>query len=165
MKELYVVSIGGKLTGTNIEMHDIQFVTAESFEATHEILKEVWFGESLHADSYGILSHVDGYDVTVSSKDSEETNKVFFVYMGGYKDGIFGELHEIGFVVADSKENAKQKAMENFLNGVNQKHVDEIRQVDLVMRDADSDNTKLRLVPSEVKTHFKPEWNGYLKLR
>lgn len=171
MRQLYVIGVGGSVPKSNIEVHDIQFITADSFEATHDILKNNWYGESLHVDSYGVLSYADGYTIQVCEPDAIDTfepsansMKLYFVFLGGYNKDIFGELHEFGFVVATSIDAAKKRAMERYMDGVAQKHVDEIRQIDLTMIDVEHKKLTLKLISEEGSTVFKPEWNGYLKL-
>ena len=64
---LYLVVLGGRMKGCNIELHDVRWVVGESIQDTIKTLKSEWFGDKkgLHIDSYRQILHVDGMSVAV----------------------------------------------------------------------------------------------------
>ncbi len=110
---LFVVYVGGKTSTSLIEVHDIHFAIGETIEETYDQLKNQWWGtpKSLHLDAWGILKSVDNYDVILNDKPAQEqTQKLFFINLGGYDFEEFTELHKNMFVVAANEGEAKLKA-------------------------------------------------------
>ncbi|WP_419419765.1 DUF1543 domain-containing protein [Legionella sp. D16C41] len=111
---LFVVYIGGSHPNSLIELHDIRFIVANSIEDTYDTLKKSWWGtpKSLHIDAWGVLSYADGYRIQISQEQAEDnSNKLFFVNLGGYDKKQFTELHKNIFIVAANEFEAKQKAL------------------------------------------------------
>lgn len=111
---LFVVYIGGSHVNSLIELHDIRFIAANSIEDTYEVLRTGWWGvpTSLHIDAWGILKYADGYNIQISKdQPKDNSNKLFFVNLGGYNQKQFTELHKNIFVVAADEFEAKQKAL------------------------------------------------------
>ena len=63
MVKLFMVYLGGMSLGANIEIHDVQFVAAQTIEDTYPLLRKHWYGtpKGLHLDSYKDLMGTDGY--------------------------------------------------------------------------------------------------------
>src|SRR5579864_6487407 len=120
MLSLYAVMLGGQATGCNIELHDIVFAVGESLEDIYPKLVNKWFGieHKLHIDNVAKLSHVNGYDIIISDqKTSLSTKQLYCINFGGYKENFFGELHEVGFYVAASEDEAKKNAFNDLCVG------------------------------------------------
>ena len=102
MPKLFAVYLGGAAPGSNIELHDVQFVVGETIEDTYQDLLKLWYGlpESLHLDSYVALEVVDGRRVSLSRTGTDGGDRLFFVNLGAYREGVFGEFHANRFVVA-----------------------------------------------------------------
>ncbi len=83
MSNLYIITIGGSMENSNIEVHDILFIVAESIEQTYDLVRKSWYGtkKSLHIDSYKILKDINGYCIQLSTTRSEE-NLYLIVYGG-----------------------------------------------------------------------------------
>ena len=85
---LYLIVLGGRIYGFNIELHDVRWVVGESIQDTLISLKKEWFGDKkgLHIDSYRMIEHVDGMDVTVIHsplvKKSSNADYLWFVNLG-----------------------------------------------------------------------------------
>ena len=64
---LFLVVLGGRINGCNVELHDVRWVIGESIEDTIRTLQNEWFGDKkgLHIDSYRKILHVDGMSVAV----------------------------------------------------------------------------------------------------
>ena len=59
---LYVVMLGGRHPGAKIEVHDVVFALADTFEQAYPQLRQAWFGspKGLHIDSWLEVHGVDG---------------------------------------------------------------------------------------------------------
>ena len=135
MYYLYIIYVGGKLNNCNIEVHDIIFAIGKKIEDTYEQIKRAWCGkkESLHIDSYTKLEFVDGYKIIIkelvkkkSELIKEKNLYLWFIYLGGYEHNRLEEYHNILFVIADSKINAKKKAINKNKKNLNMIHIDNI---------------------------------------
>ena len=87
---LFLVVLGGRINGCNVEIHDVRWVIGETIEDTIKTLKNEWVGnkKGLHIDSYRKILRVDGMSVTVvhspAMNNSLNENKLWFVNLGGY---------------------------------------------------------------------------------
>lgn len=112
--KIFAVYVGGRTPTSNIEVHDVRFVIAETVEDTYASLISQWWGvkESLHIDSWYEVTHADGYAITLKPEPSTITDrKLFFVNLGGYDGVHFEEAHKNVFVVAENEQKAKVKAL------------------------------------------------------
>ena len=126
---LYLVVLGGKVNGGHIEMHDVRWVVGETIESTIPQLKSQWVGNTsgLHIDSYKLIEFVDGYRIKIATNNEandHEVNKLWFINLGGYKDGEPLEQHHIELVIASSVNIAKKKAHCKWSEQMKQVHTD-----------------------------------------
>ncbi|CAN5765427.1 hypothetical protein BH11BAC3_BH11BAC3_21280 [soil metagenome] len=114
--KLFMVLLGCKPAGRNIEQHDIFFGIGENIQ---DIVPEIiasWpeAKGKIHLDGWRQVTQCDGYDITVISKDTtNETQlspKLFFINLGGYKIDEFEEFHYKMIVTATDKGLAIQQA-------------------------------------------------------
>lgn len=126
MKKLYMIGLGGSIQGANIEVHDMQFVFADKIEDCYQELKNRWYGDSLHMDSYTEVHTIDGYQIDFTV---EETKNLYMVVFGGYKKGTIDELHSYHFVLASSKQEAKNIGKSLYHRFDNMDHIDEVVDV------------------------------------
>lgn len=131
--KLFAVVLGGRAPKCNTELHDVVFAIAGSIEATYEQLMDQWLGDlpGLHLDSWVELDIVDGYEVEISDQAAPSGKQLYFVNLGAYADGIFGELHANYFLVANDKQEAKSRAKAmapKMLQGP--VHTDDLHEVD-----------------------------------
>src|SRR5688572_18665470 len=113
MNRLFAVYLGGKAKGATLELHDIVFAVGADIKSTFSQLNKSWFGtkESIHIDSYTELSHVEGYKISLSKYPPASPKlKLFFVNVGSYTKGRFGENHDFLFLVDQSLLAAKKRA-------------------------------------------------------
>lgn len=138
MHKLYAVLLGGKAHRCNIELHDVVFVVGSNIEETYPLLVNKWFGVTtgLHIDSFVELQYVDGHEIRIS-KDTlriKDGKSLYFINMGGYKEGVFGEIHEMDFFIGSSKKEvlseAKKKLGKNLLELHCDNNVDVIQLLD-----------------------------------
>lgn len=129
--KLFAVYLGGRAPKANTELHDVVFAVGETIEATYPQLLEKWFGDprGLHLDSWLELDVVDGWRISLSQSPSSQPEKLFFVNLGAYDDS-FTELHESGFFVAATAQEAKKRAQATLLRGARTVHKDDLHEVD-----------------------------------
>ncbi len=130
---LFVVMLGGRHARANIELHDVVFAIAPSIEQTHEQLRQQWFGElaGLHIDSWMTVDGVEQWQVRLSAEpQADGLPKLYFVNLGGYVNGEFGEAHHNLLVVADDAAEAKRKALAQAATQWMKPHRDALLEVD-----------------------------------
>ncbi len=133
MQQLYMFYLGGNAGFSTIEVHDIQFVVDHNVEEAIPTLRQRWFGDpdKIHLDGYTVLNWADGFDIILSeTPPTHQQEKLFFVYVGGYTPGSLAEQHDYGLFVANSPEQAKQKALQTLLVGKDHQHKDNLKDVD-----------------------------------
>ena len=173
MKQLFMVGLGGKAKNANIEVHDVQFVIGESIDDTLVTLKSNWYGLSkkLHMDSYKTIEGADGYRVIIhdtkaddSLLDKEEELSLFLVNVGGYDPKSFLEIHRIGLFAGVSANEARAKAKKVLFEEDVQAHIDNVVDVNDVLKLNYNGQYSLSLVTSEDIYDIVPEWFGYKRL-
>lgn len=107
-----MVLVGGHTPTSNLEVHDMRFVTGHSITDTYETLQNEWWGDpdTLHIDVWGEISGVDGYKIELRTESFTGKEKLFFVNLGGYAEGQFDELHKNILIVETSLEKARHAA-------------------------------------------------------
>ncbi|KRG72345.1 hypothetical protein ABB27_01385 [Stenotrophomonas terrae] len=111
---LFVVMLGGRHPRANTEVHDVVFAIGPTIEQTYPQLREQWFGEAagLHLDSWMAVDGVEDWQVRLSQvAPAADAQTLFFVNLGGYVEGEFGEAHSYLLVVAADAAEAKRKAL------------------------------------------------------
>lgn len=130
---LFAIFLGGSHPRATIELHDIQFVVAQAIEDTYPLLQERWWGRpgSLHIDATAEIDVVDGYRVRPVPEHEAVGDGVslYFVNTGGYKPGVFGELHAYSFHVGVDKP-AVWRAAKARAEGMGQLHQDNFDSID-----------------------------------
>lgn len=170
---LYLISLGGKVEGANIEVHDVQFIAANDIDNSIETLKKIWYGEpqSLHMDSYKHISSVNGYSVKLSKAKPDQSLKLYFVYLGKYDEDNTQELHYVDLVVAQNEKEAKTKALRPDREPFGT-HVDAVVDVEANLHASDGETYYLTLDVFEERqeasfnqvSDVKPDWKGFKKL-
>ena len=111
-----MVLLGCTPKGRNIEQHDIFFGIGNNLKELKNEMLEFWpdSGEKIHVDAWREITKVDDYKVEVRLKSEEIINnnslRLFFINLGGYKKGEFEEFHYKMIVVAEDKGMAIKKA-------------------------------------------------------
>lgn len=126
MMKLFMIGLGGSIQGANIEVHDMQFVIAETIEDCYKVVKERWYGNNLHIDSYTELKYIDGYKVDLSGKSELE---LYMIVYGGYTKEVIDELHKYHFILSSSVKEAKRLAKIAMKQFPTMDHVDSVINV------------------------------------
>ncbi|NMH27798.1 DUF1543 domain-containing protein [Flavobacterium silvaticum] len=94
--KLFMVMLGATPEGRLTEQHDIFFGIGKSLKELVPKMEESWPEAKgiIHIDAWREVTSVDGFEVIVSPKtDSVSGNHLFFLNLGGYRDGEFEEYH------------------------------------------------------------------------
>lgn len=124
--------LGGTAAGARTELHDVAFAAGASLEAVHDQLLDGWFGDprGLHVDAWCVLDSVAGYRVQLARAPSGNGLRLYFINIGGYRPGVFGENHAWGFFAAPDKASAKARAKQTLLQGCVSVHKDDLYDID-----------------------------------
>ena len=164
---LFLFYVGGEVEGATIEVHDVQFVAAETREAAHPVLRSRWWGtpSSLHIDTCTRVTWADGYDVSLSNDEPTGVERLWFVNLGGYRPKVIGELHACGLFVAATAAEARAKAKASLLTGATLQHTDDQVDVDDCLQLAEVDGLHVHLAPNPSGSDDgQPEFQGYLPI-
>ncbi len=137
MLKLYAVLLGGRAEGCNTELHDVVFAVGNSLEETYPQLIKKWFGNNkrLHIDSSLELKHVDGHEIIISADkpDANTSKSLFFVNFGGYKQGYFGEIHNVNFYVGATKTEVLERAKKELCKSLSEPHCDDNHELNSLL--------------------------------
>lgn len=163
MPQLYMFSLGGNAGKSNIEVHDIQFVAADSVDQAIPFLREAWFGDAdkLHLDGYQVIRWVDGFDVVLKPEVATTDEKLWFVNVGGYAPHTLAELHDFDLFIAPTAEEAKAQALARLLVGSQQQHKDNLKEVDGHLLLETLQGYHVHLVKNPLGKRGQPDWQGY----
>ncbi|PSK88828.1 uncharacterized protein DUF1543 [Taibaiella chishuiensis] len=98
---LFMVIVGCKPPGRFTEQHDVFFGIAGSMQELVPDIVAFWpeAKGALHVDAWRAVTNVDGYPVSVvpaggiTAANRQQGNHLFFLNLGGYREGEFEELH------------------------------------------------------------------------
>ncbi|WP_048907925.1 DUF1543 domain-containing protein [Pedobacter sp. V48] len=113
--KLFMLLLGCTPPGRHTEQHDVFFTVGSSLKDIKQEIIAFWPEANckIHIDAWREVTEVDGYQIKVVSKKDESTaDKLFFLNLGGYKEGEFDELHYKMLTVSDEKATAIKKAKE-----------------------------------------------------
>ena len=161
-----MISLGGKVKGGNIEVHDIQFVAANHIDETVETIKNTWHGlpQKLHMDSYKVINGADGYEVRLTKEKPTGSKQLFFVHMGGYLKESTQEQHDIALFVGESEQEIKARALKEIIAAEIENHVDSIVIVEACMLSSEGETYYIELCESQENFTCEPDWFGYRRL-
>ena len=127
--------LGGTAPGARTELHDVAFAIGESIDAVHGQLLDAWFGSprGLHVDAWCFLDSIAGYRIRLAPQPPNNGLALYFVNIGGYQPGLFGEHHAWGFFAGASAAEVKQHAKATLLQDCRQIHKDNLHAVDTLL--------------------------------
>lgn len=117
--KLYMLLLGSRAPGRNVEQHDFFFGIAHSLKELIPAIKKFWpeAKNNIHIDGYREVTSVDGYRVSVRLKiesSTEPGKRLFFINLGGYQENKFEEQHYTILTVKDNRAQASKEAKETF---------------------------------------------------
>ncbi len=126
-EKLLMLYLGGKAEGCRTELHDVVFAVCKNSEELKRKLPEKWFGtrESLHIDSWHSIENVDGYDVYFKKEEIHQAESLYFLNIGYYEKGVFGENHFYDLAVAATPAEAKHRVKLKIDQKAYQAHTDD----------------------------------------
>jgi Domain of Unknown Function (DUF1543) len=111
-----MIMLGCRPKGRYTEQHDIFFGIANSLKDLIPEMKAFWpeAKGQIHIDVWREVTSVDNYSIEVVPKtnNSESENQLFFINLGGYKEGEFEEFHYKVLSVANTIGEATKKSKE-----------------------------------------------------
>jgi hypothetical protein len=112
---LYMVLLGCKPPGRNTEQHDLFFGIGASLSEVKKDMVEFWkeADGKIHVDGWKEVTSVDGYKIEVVTKrdaGQSQSERLFFINLGGYKPNEFEEFHYKLVTVSPDKGAAIQRA-------------------------------------------------------
>ncbi len=109
-----MIMLGCTPKGRFTEQHDIFFCIGTSLKELVLDMNAFWpeAKGKIHIDAWQKVTFVDGFTLEVVSKEEnlEQEEQLFFLNLGGYKEGEFEEYHYKTLAVAKTKAEAIKKA-------------------------------------------------------
>jgi Domain of Unknown Function (DUF1543) len=115
MAKLYMLLLGCSPINRNIEQHDVFFGIGESVKDLIPDIIAFWPDPKgkLHVDAFREVTRVGGYSIEVVDKPvTNNTTRLFFINLGGYKQNEFEEFHYKMLLVAPDKGDAVRQSKE-----------------------------------------------------
>jgi Domain of Unknown Function (DUF1543) len=111
-----MIMLGCRPKGRYTEQHDIFFGIANSLKELIPEMKAFWpeAKGQIHVDVWREVTSVDNYSIEVVAKNDKiiQENQLFFINLGGYKEGEFEEFHYKILSVAKTVGEATKKSKE-----------------------------------------------------
>lgn len=111
---LHMIMVGCTPKGRFTEQHDVFFGIGTNLNELVPDLVSFWpeANGKIHIDAWQKVTFVDGFAVEVIPRNEslQQEEQLFFLNLGGYKEGEFEEYHYKVLVVAQSKAEAVKKA-------------------------------------------------------
>jgi hypothetical protein len=113
--KLYMIMLGCTPPGRHTEQHDLFFTIHNSIKETIPAINHFWpeAAGKIHIDAWREVTEVNGYKIEVVEKHKAQPSqslKLFFINLGGYKQGEFDEPHYKLLVVASTMAEAIKQA-------------------------------------------------------
>lgn len=113
MPKLFMLLIGATAPGRHTEQHDVFFGIAHHIKELIPAVQAFWpeAKGSLHLDAWRQVTLVNGFAVqVVEAPNPASETQLFFINLGGYKQGEFEEFHYKMIVAANDKNDAMKQA-------------------------------------------------------
>ena len=181
MPYLYYLILGATPTGRHTEQHDVFFWIGDDLREAVEDIKNFWpeADGKVHVDAWRKVTVADGFEVKISpKKECPAGPRLFFMNLGGYREGRFQEFHEQRLVVASNlAEAVKQVKNSSFYKDFNpnkkaSSHIDDKYALDVddaykvedILPVHQQSEYSIELIPTESLSE-DPINIGYFKLR
>lgn len=120
--KLFMVLLGCTPAGRFTEQHDIFFGIGTDLKSLVPDIQAYWpGGHKIHIDAWREVTLVEPFRVDVSARsaddrlrrnDADQSHRLFFINLGGYKPGEFDEFHYKMIIAAPDKGGAIRIAKE-----------------------------------------------------
>ena len=158
--------------GRNTEQHDVFFGVGKEPGDLAPALYNFWpeAKENLHIDAWREVNYVNGFIIKVyktadgKNPPADQSHRLFFINLGGYKRNEFDEFHYKMLTVAKDKSQAVQDAKETAFykhtgfpgatSHIDDKFgvaVDDIYEIQDILIPDDKNRFKLGIKPAEKK--------------
>lgn len=114
---LYMLLLGANPPGRIVEQHDYYFGIATNIEDLYPKLTNFWpeAGKTLHLDGWRKVENVGDYRINIHLREPSapavhQTEKLYFMNLGGYTSEILEEQHLTLLTVAPNRKEAVKKA-------------------------------------------------------
>lgn len=162
---LLAVCLGGRAPGCRVELHDVAFAVGTDLESIHGQLLDSWFGtaDGLHVDAWAVIDRVPGFRVQLARTPPENGLRLYFVNIGGYLPGEFGERHAWAFYAGAGPAEVKARARRELLVGKDSVHRDDLHAVDDLIEVDPGNGWSVHLTPDS-EACAPTVSNGYFPL-
>lgn len=179
--KLFMVLLGSKAPGRNVEQHDYFFGIAHTLKELVPAMRAFWpeAGTSIHVDGWREVNQVNGYQVKVMLRPDNlppSSKKLFFINLGGYQSNKLEEQHYTVLSVQDDRIKAIHHARNtvffktNTIRGagshIDEKYgidVDDIYRVEDILDAGMKDKYHILISPATA-LQDDPVYLGYFKL-
>ena len=166
--------------GRFTEQHDVFFGIGSSLKELVADMNAFWPEAKgrIHIDAWQKVTFVDGFTIeAVSNNESlNQKEQLFFLNLGGYKEGEFEEYHYKVLVVAKTKAEAIKKAKQTTFykhcgfkgaeSHIDDKYgvdVDDIHNIEDILSDKFKSQYRLKITKTNVISEDEKHI-GYLKI-
>jgi|SRR5580692_7557897 hypothetical protein len=186
---LFMLLLGCKPGGRFTEQHDIFFGIGSDLKSLVPHIRDYWQegGEKLHIDAWREVTRVDSFQVDVvprtatvvspTATSGPQSQRLFFINLGGYKPDEFDEFHYKMIIAAPDKGEAIRKAKhtafyrhtgftgaESHIDDKYGVDVDDIYAIEDILPAAVKDQYTLRLTQTASEDRQDPIRLGYFQL-
>lgn len=166
--------------GRFTEQHDIFFGIGTSLKELIPDINAFWpeANGRIHIDAWQKVTYVDGFSIEVVMKDEklDQEEQLFFLNLGGYKEGELEEYHYKLLAVTKTKNEAIKKAKQTTFykhygfkgaeSHIDDKYgidVDDIHNIEEILLDKFKSSYRLKIKKTNVISK-DDKHIGYLKL-
>lgn len=113
---LFMIMVGCTPPGRFTEQHDIFFGIAEKLSDLKQDLINFWpeAKGQIHIDAWRKVTAVDHFEISITKRDASinKDKHLFFLNLGGYKEGEFEEYHYKKLTVSTTQTEAIKASKE-----------------------------------------------------
>ena len=178
--KLFMLLLGSKAPGRNVEQHDFFFGIAHELRELVDDIKLFWpeTGGRIHIDAWREVNAVEGHQIRIVERGERQDagKRLFFINLGGYQENKFEEQHYTVLMVKADRVAALIEAKETLFFKHNQfkgaaSHiddkygidVDDIYQIDDILPPLQKQRYGIELI-QRAGLETDPIHLGYLKL-
>ena len=175
--------LGCKPKGRFTEQHDIFFGIGYSLRDLIPDMKSFWPEAKgrIHVDAWREVTIVDNFSIEIVAKKeankNPDSNNLFFINLGGYKENEFEEYHYKTLAVAESLGKAakiakattfyKHYSFPGATSHIDDKYgidVDDIHNVADILAPIFKERHSIQIIPSETRLEEDTLHIGYVKI-